>query len=145
MQFHWLLGMSVVLLPTAISTVCGAVCPMRRDAGGAVRARPPSWAFGVVWPLLFLGLGFVLLTCENKWPALALTILLPLWQLVYAKGCGDAPRTAAWLLVACAAVALIGLAYAATYREHVGIVVLGALAAWLLFAQQLAVLDLQLS
>jgi len=142
---EWVLAALVVLLPSGLSLVASSVCPMAKESGSPVRARPPALAFGILWPLLFLGLGLALLRADTKWPVLALVALLPLWQVLYVKSCGDNRRAAAWLLIACVAFGVIGLCFATVQRDRWSIVALGALLAWLVFAQQLAMLDLQVA
>lgn len=144
-QMDWLVAALVVPLPLALSSICSAVCPMSKAAADGVKATPPPAAFAVVWPILFLGLGLALLRAGQKWPLVLLVCLLPLWQLLYSRRCGSKPRGAAWLLVACVASGLIGLGFAAAQRDHVSVVALAALVAWLIFAQQLLALELQVA
>jgi len=140
-----ILATLVILTPLILSSICGAVCSMSSDAGGAVKVRPPALVFGIVWPVLFLGLGVALLRSEHKWPLILLAGLLPLWQLLYSKNCGNNKKAAAWLLIVCVMAALIALAYAAAHHDHASVVALGALTAWLIFAEQMAVLEVQAS
>jgi len=142
-SLHWPLATLIILLPLAISTICTLVCPMSKDAGDAVKVRPPPVVFSVIWPILFLGLGFALLRAEHKWPIVLLAGLLPIWQLTYAKTCADKKKEAAWLLIVCIAVGLIALAFASAHHDHVSILALAALVAWMIFAQQMSTLELQ--
>lgn len=54
-------------------------CDLRTKSGGAgIAPRPPAWVFGVVWPLLLVGLGmcapgraeWALLACLAAWTPL---------------------------------------------------------------------------
>lgn len=133
----------VVLTPMLPSLAASALCPMSDEAGDLVAARPPPRAFAVVWPLLFLGLGVALWRMERKTPVLFLAVLLAAWQTLYSTRCGHNKRAACWLLPLCVAATLFALFCAACQQDCVSGAALSALLAWLLFAQNLAVVELQ--
>jgi tryptophan-rich sensory protein len=139
------LSVLVVLSPLVLSGLVASACPMTADAGRKVAARPPAWAFSVVWPLLFLGLGVALLRAGCRWPSAALVVLLAAWQATYSGRCLRNPRASTWLLVPIGACALAALGFAAVDGDRVSIAALSALTAWLAFAGALAVVELQVS
>lgn len=64
-------------------------CDLRAVSGGAgVVPRPPSWVFGVVWPLLLLGLG----VCAPRRPEWALLLALAAWTPLKCAGWDGAAR-----------------------------------------------------
>lgn len=138
--------MKLVLLlcaPALPTLLASAGCPLTSEAGRVVRARPPPGAFALIWPLLFVGLGLSLCRLECKWPVIFVSLCLGLWQLVYSPRCGADPRRASWSLALCVFAALLALAMATREGEVTSMVSLAALVAWLLFAQQLNILEVQ--
>ena len=129
-------------MPTLLASVA---CPLTPEAGRAVVARPPPIAFAVAWPLLFVGLGLCLCRLECKWPVVVVSLCLGFWQLIYSQQCGANARQACWSLVLCSFAAIMALAMATREGDAVSIVSLAALVAWLLFAQQLNLLEVQLA
>ena len=43
-----------LLLPLFSVYLVGAFYPVGKEAGKDIAFRPPSWVFGVVWPILLL-------------------------------------------------------------------------------------------
>jgi translocator protein len=65
-------------------------CKMNNRSGSSVRFRPPSYIFGIVWPILYLLIGYSWIKstdslCENKIDLLfiSLSLLLGFWIYVY--------------------------------------------------------------
>ena len=140
-------ALKLVLLfcaPAVPTLLASAACPMSSEAGRAVVARPPPAAFSVVWPLLFVGLGTSLCRLDCKWPIIIASLCLGFWPPLYSRACGADPRRACWSLVLCSFAAIVALAMATREGDAVSIVALAALVAWLLFAQQLSALEVQL-
>tara|TARA_Y100000748_G_scaffold304022_1_gene311349 strand:- start:1733 stop:2125 length:393 start_codon:yes stop_codon:yes gene_type:complete len=75
-----------LLLPMFSVYLINAFYPVGKEAGKNIPFRPPSWVFGVVWPILLILIGY-------SWtlrPALTnyyllLTILLSTWSIFYAN------------------------------------------------------------
>jgi translocator protein len=110
--------------------------------------QPPGWVFAVVWPILYLGLGFAMALLADKrktGPVLAiagLVIALNAWWLVFGRKCRPVPALAA-------IVAITVLAAAVTKSVHktdmVAGVLVAPLVAWLSFATVLSVQQVLLS
>jgi len=135
--------LAVACLPALPTALTALVCPVSKTAGATVKARPPPWVFGLIWPLLFLGLGVALWRLQRKWPVLLVSLLLALWPLASSERCGRSPRLACWALLPCVAATLLALALAAPEADAPSLAALSALLAWLLFAQVLAALEAQ--
>jgi len=65
-------------------------CKMNNRSGSSVKFRPPSYIFGIVWPVLYLLIGFSWIKStnsiiKNKIDALfiSLSLLLGFWIYVY--------------------------------------------------------------
>ncbi len=67
-------------------------CKMNKDSGSTVRFRPPSFIFGIVWPILYLLIGFSWIQATDSISLnnyidllfISLSLLLGLWIIVYA-------------------------------------------------------------
>jgi len=136
---------AIACVPALPTLVTMQLCPVDKKAGAIVKVRPPPTVFGVVWPLLFAGLGVAFYRLECKWPILILSVLLAMWQVLYSSKCGGDKKKACWCLLACSFLGLVALSFAACERDGVSVVALSALLAWLLFAQQMNVIEVQMS
>lgn len=86
-----------LFMPMSLGYAVSAMCwkntgGRRRNAGSSVRFRPPSYVFGIVWPVLYvlLGLSWVVSSKKdsvenNELCFLSISILLASWIVVY--GC----------------------------------------------------------
>jgi tryptophan-rich sensory protein len=119
---------------------------MGRSQGAAVPFRPPPWAFGVAWPLLYLALGLAwaleLLKDETagapslRWLPFALctaalTAYLPL------RSCLRMKKEALW----CIALAALFAAYAIALSGTAARLLLLPLLAWLCFAAAMSIAE----
>ena len=52
-----ILDILLVFLPSVIGYGSQYLCNIGKNAGKNVLFRPPSWVFGIVWPVLFLLFG----------------------------------------------------------------------------------------
>ena len=83
---------ALFLIPFVVGYSTSALCTVGKKAGKTVDFRPPSWVFGVVWPILFGMLGVSWILAYRKDPSLLTLVLygltsfsLGLWTVVY--GC----------------------------------------------------------
>tara|TARA_B100000902_G_scaffold399012_1_gene467966 strand:- start:787 stop:1152 length:366 start_codon:yes stop_codon:yes gene_type:complete len=64
----------------------GLFFPIAKDSGRDIPFRPPSWVFGVVWPILLLLIGYSwVLRPKLSVYYFILTILLSTWSMFYAN------------------------------------------------------------
>ena len=85
--------------PLAIGSVLGSFCPMK--TGPKTKSQPPGWVFAVVWPILYLLIGWNWMKTKND-PTLNMLHLLLVLGLngwVYKAGCQLDYRTGAWIFV----------------------------------------------
>jgi translocator protein len=66
-------------------------CKMNNRSGNSVRFRPPSYIFGIVWPILYLLIGYSWIQSTDTIAKssidllyISLSLLLGLWIIVYA-------------------------------------------------------------
>lgn len=126
----------LVLLPAVVCYGIQLGCSVGKNAGARVLFRPPAWAFGVIWPILFLlfGLSWAIAVRESANKKLAMsmyaltTILLGIWIAVY--GCVKNKKGASWVLLLAVAAGLASFGQG----NHVSKALIAPLIAWALFA-----------
>ena len=75
-----------LLLPMFSVYLSGLFFPIGKDSGKDIVIRPPSWVFGVVWPILLLLIGYSwVLRPKLSVYYFILTILLSSWSMFYAN------------------------------------------------------------
>lgn len=135
----WLIGLS----PLITGYAAGALCPVGPETEASNPARPPSAAFGIVWPILYLSLGYAWVSARdasrsarnrNDLAFGVLVALLVLWQILW--GCQNDKRAALYALVAAIAAALAALTFSQRYAPN-NAFLLAPLVVWLMFATML--------
>ncbi len=74
----------LLVLPLISGYTVSSICGPSKTSGQSVKFRPEPWVFGVVWPILYLLLGFA--WTQSKQYSLfyiILNILLNLWLIIY--------------------------------------------------------------
>lgn len=76
--------------PMILGFLVSANCKMGEDSGKSIKFRPPSYVFGIVWPILYILLGLSWInsvkTIKDYWidkMYFALSTLLALWIVSY--------------------------------------------------------------
>ena len=73
-----------LLFPITLSYLVVAVCPMPKKSGKKVKFRPPPYIFGIIWPILYILLGYAWVNSqEHSLWYFKLSILLPLFLVFY--------------------------------------------------------------
>ena len=135
----------LVLLPAIVGYLSQLICGVGKNAGSKVLFRPPAWAFGVIWPLLFLlfGLSWAVATRNSANKKLAIgmygltTLLLGIWILVY--GCTKNKKSASWILILVVAGGLAAFGQG----NEVSRALLAPLLAWAIFAMIMNTTEVQ--
>jgi benzodiazapine receptor len=105
-------------IPTVASLITSKFCPMSKDSGSKINARPPSYIFAVVWTTLYilLGISWVMsrnCKCNNSNIIdilyVTLVILLNYWIVKY--GCDKDPKNALFVLPFIILITLILIVY----------------------------------
>ena len=74
----------LLLLPLISGYTVSSICGPSKNAGSLVKFRPPAWVFGVVWPILYMLLGYSwVLSKEYSIFYFILISLLNLWMIFY--------------------------------------------------------------
>ena len=75
-----------LLLPMFSVYIVGIFYPVGKEVGKDIPLRPPSWVFGVVWPILLILIGYSWsIRPELTYYYLLLTLLLSSWSIFYAN------------------------------------------------------------
>lgn len=127
-------------IPMFTGYITSFACKIEKDAGSKIRARPPPWIFGSVWPILylFLGLSWVLLRGDNSHIIDILMTLnitgLNIWIAMY--GCKKDKKNALYIILIVLLFALQIFGYAWTHNIMAAMLVTPFLV-WILFATML--------
>ena len=72
------------LFPLISGYITAAFCPMKKNSGANIKFRPPAYVFAIVWPILYLLIGYAWVNAKKytMW-YLALSLSLCLWLVVY--------------------------------------------------------------
>lgn len=135
-----------LLLPNIIGLAFGRLCPMDKQIVPRTKSQPPGWVFGVVWPILYLLIGWNwMLTRKNNvlnWLHVLLLLSLNWW--VYMAGCQNNYKGGALIFIIIVAVSLA--VWIMSSLQSVGNrnmwfvpLLLVPYIAWILFAHQLNV------
>ena len=124
----------------ATSLVTNSTCMPLRSAAARVPFRPPSWVFGVVWPVLYVTTGVAWRRAGYRFDSsfLPITALCCLWLVLYS--CLRAQRVAAAVLVL-SAILSWWLCLKLKYTARIFLI---PLAVWLTYASYLNIASLPL-
>jgi tryptophan-rich sensory protein len=136
-----ILGFSMNLIPE---------CRMSKNSGAIVKFRPPSKAFGIVWPILYIlfGLSWIIasgtpnmLNCSITVDVLyiIITALLTLWIVVYS--CLKNKKGGIYVITTCIGCIILTMNIVSIYSR----LLLTPLITWLSLALLLNVFEVQLS
>jgi len=120
---------SLLYIPLLLGYITSYLCPMSKDSGAKVKQRPPAWVFSIIWPILYLTIGYTwskyLSTTENNLFVL-LNVLLCSW--IWSWSCRKDKKTALYIITGS-----IGVTMALIKESRNGIN-LTPLCAWLFYA-----------
>jgi tryptophan-rich sensory protein len=136
----------ITLLPAAIGYTTSRVCPnvaQTEVVAKPLKAQPPGWVFGVVWPLLYLSIGYCWMMARKTGMKrvvdlifVANLVFINAWIWFY--GCKDQKDKALWTFVPSIATAIMMLVVvSAATKSWWPAVLIAPYIAWLIFASQL--------
>lgn len=132
--------MIVIFIPLLLSIVITILCPMSRDSGASIKARPPGIVFGIVWPILYIMVGLSWYYAKTEYTS-AISIMFMinlmlnyLWVYLYSCRCNK--LYALWDIVLMI-VSTLGLIIYLTKVNIVSSMLLIPYFGWLLFASML--------
>ena len=132
--YEWVL----LFIPIVTGFITSSICRIGKSAGETVSFRPPSWVFMVVWPVLYILLGFSWIYAQredtlNNIPYSILVALLVLWIIVY--GCLGKKIIGIWIIALSILAAVICCIVGTTESR----LYIAPLIVWLIFALLMSV------
>jgi len=130
-----------IFIPMITGYIAGFVCSPGKNAGYKIAARPPGYVFGIIWPILYLSIGYSWYLTRKKAPKMLTDILFSTNTLISAAwlilfGCLNTKRIALYDLIALIASTLILIIFSLKYSTLASCL-LAPYLAWLIFAQKL--------
>ncbi len=136
MWWYSLLKSGRLWTPLVTGYTASAICGVPRDAGSVLPQRPPAYVFRIIWPVLYLLLGFSWSVSKTVGVVDALhgvcTGLLVLWLLMYS--CANKKQASMYVIATTLAVIMACMALAAANGNPVSVIALTPLWAWLFVA-----------
>lgn len=138
---EWFFVLLPMLLGFAMSRICPNVGQMETTI---LKAQPPGWVFGVVWPVLYLAIGIAWMLSRRNSKIRRIVDLVFIVNLVcinawiWLYGCKQSKEKALWTFIPSIATAIMAMmvVYEATGSSWPAIL-LAPYVAWLIFASQL--------
>ena len=133
-----------IILPSLLGYGTAMFCKVNKDSGATVSLRPPPIVFSIVWPILYLMLGFSWFYARQNKNITAdifyttLIILLSTWLIVYS--CSNNKKMGIYVLVLSVIVSL----FACTLGNFQSRILILPLIAWLIFATILNIMEVRL-
>ena len=119
--------------------VSSIFCNTGKNAGANIKARPPAFVFGIVWPILYICLGLAWFNMKKvKYVNILFIInalLGSLWLYLY--GCKTQKRNALYTIIVMLLWAVILYTYALQTKNYLSSYLIIPYAIWLLFAMML--------
>ena len=138
------------LFPIISGYLTSKFCPVGKDAGIQIASRPPSGVFAIVWPILYLCLGYYWVMMRNgdtlfmkgKLGPITITDVLMLltifglvsWIILY--GCKKNKKNSLYMLLLILVLAFMLFGYGWSKRMCCGMIVTPFLS-WIIFATML--------
>ena len=128
----------ILFIPLITGFLTGLIFNVGKSAGSSVKSRPPPIVFGIIWPILYLLIGWSWVSSRQKNKPLIdimyviLIGLLCLWIIVYKYN----KKLALYVLTTSLTSTLTLIVYN-TNRDNRAAVLLVPLFTWLLFATML--------
>jgi tryptophan-rich sensory protein len=90
-----------LFLPSLIGFSASAICPIGNNSGLSIKARPPGYIFGIVWPVLFitLGIGWNQVKSNNNINLSYLSLCLLGWAWIYFYGCQKEKKLSLYIIL----------------------------------------------
>jgi tryptophan-rich sensory protein len=119
--------------PMILGFGVSSLCPIQSNEGSILPQRPPSCVFGIVWPILFMLVGYSWTRSKGKANILMtfLVFLLTLWTFVFS--CLGNPKIALYIL-ACILGTTIGCMILLSHHAKVSMIALIPLLSWCFLA-----------
>ena len=123
----------ILLLPLILGYSIAALCPIKKDTGKNVSFRPNPIVFSIVWPVLFLMLGWAWMIASKNNPQnhiIYALIIISLCSWTYMYGCQNNKIASLYTLIT----SLLFIIIAMITSPQQSQILLAFLLVWCLFA-----------
>lgn len=123
-------------LPMITGFGMSGICKMKKNEGSNIPQRPPAYVFGIVWPILYLLLGYSWMNSINQSELDIMhgicTLLLTLWLVLFS--CYENKKMGIYIIASTIAVVITCISL---HQNNINKILLTPLLAWLIVAFQL--------
>jgi tryptophan-rich sensory protein len=132
-----------IIIPGLLGFISAMFCNVKKDSGSNVSFRPPTIAFSIVWPILYilLGLSWFYSRKENQIISdifyISLILVLCLWIFVYS--CQNNKKSGVYILIISIIFALLSYTIAPLNSKIMIVPLIG----WLFFATLLNMFEVK--
>lgn len=130
----------IIFIPLLFSFVISFLCPMSRDSGASIMARPPGFVFGIVWPILYIMVGLSWYYAKTEYTSvISIMFMINLmfnYLWVYLYSCRGNKLYALWDIILMI-ISTLGLIIYLTKINIISSMLLIPYFGWLLFASML--------
>jgi len=133
----------VIPIPLIAGYLTSFLCPMSKKAGSKISFRPPAYIFGIVWPILYILVGFSWYYSFNRNTNILFiinTVLCCLWLVFYS--CMGNKIYALWNLFLLQLCNLYIIFYLLQIKQYKSIYLLLPYMMWIIFAILLNIFDI---
>ena len=133
-----------IILPSLLGYGTAMFCKVNKDSGAIILIRPPPIVFSIVWPILYLMLGFSWFYARQNKNITSdifyttLILLLSVWLIVYS--CKNNKKMGIYVLILSVIVSL----FACIPGNFQSRILILPLIAWLIFATILNIMEVRL-
>ena len=120
--------------PMVLGFGVSSLCPIQSNEGSLLPQRPPSFVFGIMWPILFMLVGYSWTRAKNKEANVLMTFLVFLltnWTFVFS--CLNNQKIALYFL-ACILGTTIGCMILLSHNDKLSVIALIPLLSWCFIA-----------
>jgi benzodiazapine receptor len=127
----------ILFTPIVTGFLVGSICRVDISKLRDSKIRPPGWVFSIVWPILYLIIGYVWMETRRRNRVLSdflftmLTIALSSWAITY--NCLLSKVGGLYVIVISLAIALLSVIFSYSVNPLFGILLM-ALPTWLMLA-----------
>jgi tryptophan-rich sensory protein len=123
----------ILFFPIVVGYVTSAFCKIKKESGENVKFRPPSITFTIIWPILFLLIGFswIYSIRASKYNYISYGILIALLSVyIILYGCKDNSQAGVYVLL----FTLVNAIIIMSLNNFLGRCLFTPVMVWLLFA-----------
>lgn len=131
-----------LVVPLIFSSIVSYICPMIRNDNVKSAGQPPGWIFGVIWPILYLFIGYTWMISRQSNSTISdilfISNLLCINAWLFFFNCQNNKLGALWTFIPSIATSLMCLIFVSNVTSNWWpAILLAPYISWLIFASQL--------